>query len=272
MKQTHEYEMEMLTAQMTSIERALASLMQSSPSVSGKASALVALIKDSGGFDGRIGAGDIVISTAMPGAGFIIGGAGALVLWATGDSWGQSRVFLRHCTLAGCYLGILRLGAEALAIRAGASYFLDWLHDVIVNAATALRGRIESDDSEPESTREVPVFNRGKPIGFVSLPEPTEFRVKTKKIPSVNLTDGIREISVDKLCLFLKSAVATGQWARDRQDILSQKEHPDVKAYLQGKGWWKISAPPALRLACAQLRGGVTNGTARTGTNEGAEQ
>lgn len=155
---------------------------------------------------------------------------------------------------SGVGLGVIRLGIGTMDLTGAlgmlADKYFEWKDKHLENA--------------PESTREVPVFNRGKPVGFVSLPEPTEFRVKTKKIPSVNIASGVREIAVDKICLFLKNAVATGQWARGNQSILNQKEHPDVKAYLQKQGWWKIIDPPTLRRACAELRGGVTNRTERT--------
>jgi hypothetical protein len=242
--------------------RRLLSNLQSSPTITGRAAALVALAKDSR-LDGRIGAGDVVVSVMLAAGGAsigIIGAAGikfgAVDLMSTGEAFG-------YCTTSGCILGLGRMALDALAVPMMMSNGLDWLAE---RWQEWLEHREEIATSQPESTREIPVFNRGEPAGFVSMPEPTEFKVNTLKIESVNMVDGIREIAVDKVCLFLKNAAATGQWARDRQDILSQKEHPDVKRYLQGRGWWEIATPLAIQ-ACAELRGGVTNGTERNERN-----
>jgi len=252
-----------LSAAVDGLRETIARQSQSSPTITGMAAALVALAKDSR-LDGRIGAGDVVVSVMLAGGGAAIGviGAtgiqfGAIDLMSTGEAFG-------YCTISGCTLGILRMGIDALAIPAMLSNLLDWLE---VRWQEWLEHREEIAAIQPESKREIPVFNRGEQIGFVSMPEPTAFNVNTLKIESVNMVDGIREIAVDKVCLFLKNAAATGKWARDRQDILSQKEHPDVKRYLEERGWWEISSPPALR-ACAELRNGATNGTERTERNE----
>jgi hypothetical protein len=264
MADSYEFELEALRGELIDLRRVIGGL--SNPQVSGKASAFVALAKDSR-LDGRIGAGDVTVSVLLATGGACIGAIGASSIWVGGGhivpmSTGE---FFTLSTMAGCALGLGRMAIDALAVPMMLSNVLEWLED---RWGEWLDHKAEIQP-EPESTREIPVFNRGEPAGFVSIPEVTEFKTKTLKIPSVNLVDGLREIEVDKLCLFLKNAVATGQWARDRQTILSQKEHPDVAAYLRGKGWWEIKDTPTLRRACSELRGGVTNGTERNGTNEG---
>lgn len=245
------------------VDTLLRQLAQASPSISGKTGALVALAKDAR-MDGRVGAGDVTVSVMLAGGGFSIGVIGAAGVWLGGVDLISTGEMLGFCTLSGCTLGILRMSLDALAVPVMLSNLMDWLEDRWHEWLDYKDE--ETNEQEPASAREIPVFNRGQPAGFVSIPEPTQFKVNTLRIESCNLVEGVREIEVDKVCLFLKHAAATGEWARDRQSILSQKEHPDVKKYLQGWGWWEISSPLA-REVCAKLRNGVTNGTERNERN-----
>ena len=247
-----------LTADIADLRGILTHQLQT-PTVTGKAAAFVALAKDSR-VDGRIGVGDITVSVLLAAGGFGIGVIGAAgIKFGNVDIMSTGEIF-SYCTMSGCTLGLGRLMLDALAVPLMLSNILDWLED---RWNEWLETKQTIAETKPQSAREIPVYNRGEPAGFVSMPEPTEFNVNTLKIKSVNIVDGIREIAVDKVCFFLKTASATGQWARDKQNILSQKEHPDVKQYLQGRRWWEISSPLALR-ACVELRAGVTNGTERT--------
>lgn len=258
-----------LTAELTETLRESLSVPQPVPQVNDLWSGIVALARSSA-LDGKIGPGDILVSVGLSGAGFTIGGIGALCFSLTGTPWEQSGTFWEHCTRAGSYLGIMRLGLDALAIPVMWSQFLDWSVDVVA----AWRGDgVDEEEDEPRTMRQIS-YTSSKGTKSLSIdagpaPEPT------LKIPSCNLSSGWRQITVEEACNFLRAATATGNWSRETQTILNTKAHADLSHYLQdsGEGWpcpmWNIKQRGDLEFAMHELRMRGTDGTGTDGTDGG---
>lgn len=262
-----------LTAELTETLRESFTVPQTVPQVNDLWSGIVALARSSS-LDGKVGPGDILVSVGLSGAGFTIGGIGALCFSLTGTPWEQSGTFWQYCTRAGCYLGIFRLGLDALAIPVMWSQFLDWSVDVV--AAWRGGGVDKEEEDGPRTMRQISYTSSKGTRGLSIDVGPAQ--VWTLEIPSKNLKSGWRCIPWEKVRTFIHAACATGNWTRDSQTILDQKTQADLKRYLEDTNEgrqenWPISMwgfdSPTRSVALEVLRNKLTDGTEGTGPNGG---
>jgi hypothetical protein len=237
-----------LTAEMADIRRALAG-MQSSP-IGNKASALVALAKDSR-LDGRIGAGDVVVSVMLAGGGAAIGvvGAvgiqfGAIPLMSTGEAFGLA-------TLTGCGLGLLRMGIDALAIPLMWSEFLEWAAE---RHERILETKREIAASGPKVVERPLIINgretsKSEPWDVYSISHADHIIVIREG------TDRAEQIewTYSRLWYFIEDCYRIGEWSRRAacarwkeqfgEGALTQGEHKAVYDFLQAKtpGLWGLT-------------------------------
>ncbi|MCJ7557680.1 MAG: hypothetical protein MUP90_12310, partial [Gammaproteobacteria bacterium] len=232
------------------LRETLARQSQSSPSITGKAAALVALAKDSR-LDGRIGVGDVVVSIMLAGGGSTIGLFGAaaiqfgnLDLLSTGECYGL-------CALSGCALGMGRMAIDALAVPMMMSNGLDWLAE-----------RWQEWLDHQKEIAALPTKATERPVPFYTYGEeepampwetytadyadlPITIREETDTLEAVNWTYG-------QLWYFIEDCFFTGEWSRRKAvarwkqhfgpESMSQDLHKIVFDFLQAKtpGLWDL--------------------------------
>lgn len=197
-------------------------------------------------------------------AGMVIGLPASAASTALGGDGASAMQVWGTIAAAGVGLGIVRLSVGAVDLTGA----LEMLADKVI--AYKERRNNQRDMLPPATNvRDIPVTHAGGTT-TVEMPEPSQFEYNTRTIPSCNTKDGERTIATDKLCAYLKHITNVGERRKDyRPDYIKQKAWPDVRDYFQAKGWWNLPpGSPTLPLACAQMRGPVTNANVTTRTNE----
>lgn len=194
---------------------------------------------------------EVFDAVAFSGSGGVIGVPAMLGWSATGH--GNAVHVWGICVLGGVVCAGLRLFCSAidlpLIVEGVVEKVLDQKTKSRIKPAGGLRDFTLTDK---DGTRRID-----------HLPTVSQFEYTSRVIPSCNTQGSERTISTDKLCAYLKFITATGERRKDyRPDYINQKEWPDVRDWLQSKGWWDLPPhSPTLPRACAEIRGAVTNGT-----------
>jgi len=238
-----------LVATMADMQTTLARMSQPM-SVTGKAGALVALAKDSR-LDGRIGAGDVVVSVMLAAGGASIGAISAAGIqfgnvgfMSTGEAFGL-------CTMSGCAMGLGRMALDALAVPLMLSNVLEWLEE---RHERWLEEKYGVDEPVPVEVTERPLIINGrqkaKPTFDFYDVDHANYTIVIKE--ETDRSDAIKW-TYSKLWFFIEDCFKTGEWARRPvcarwktqfgPDAMSQGEHAAIYAFINKQCPATVGAP-----------------------------
>jgi len=122
-----------------------------------------------------------------------------------------------------------------------------------------------------EPGRDITLNDRGKQRTVRMPDEPIRPEYATVRIPSSTLKDGWRDINVEELCGFLKSASITGMWQKRNQKTYKPDEWADIRRWVleEHQGVWGETPPTQfLYAALPKIRTQATNQTNQPPTNQ----